>query len=208
MPIKYACVNTGKTLVAEFPVMEQPRLATTLQTIFATVPLTEFRRQTVEDTDDNFHFVAAGDGRIIGCASTKDVKGRIIFSFLDGVEAVLRGPTADMRNAKKVLQRNMEFHNDPANDKPTAILLQLDHLRDLMTENMRKALEKGERIAALDAKAVTMVQQSTQFRDEASKLKRMFCLRNAKFGFLVLGGVIVLLLIILLAVCKPNFSAC
>ena len=85
MPIKYSCINDGKTLVAEHPPAEQPKLAQTLQTVLATVPPKEYRRQTVEDTDVCFHYLSTGDGRIIGCATTKDVKGRVVFNFLDGV---------------------------------------------------------------------------------------------------------------------------
>lgn len=208
MPIKYSCINDGKTLVAEHPPAEQPKLAQTLQTVLATVPPKEYRRQTVEDTDVCFHYLSTGDGRIIGCATTKDVKGRVVFNFLDGVEVLIRGPTADMRNAKKILQQKMDFHNDPANDKITAVQDSIDRAKDIMTDNVDKALARGDRLDTLHSKSVTLQNQAMTFQKKSTDLKRSLCMRNAKFTAMIVGAVLALILIILLIVCKPNFSAC
>ena len=208
MPIKYSCVNDGANMLAEYPVGEQPKLATTLQTVLNTVPAKEYRRQTVEDTDTNYHYLSSGDGRIIGCASTKDVKSRVVFNFLDAVEALVRGQTYDMRNAKKLLQQKQEYYNDPANDKITAVQDSIDRAKDIMVDNVDKALARQDRLDTLHAKAVTLQDQAATFQKKSTELKRSLCLRNAKFAAMIVAAVAILIFIILLIVCKPNFSDC
>ena len=208
MPIKYSCVNDGANMIAEYPVGEQPKLAATLQTVLGTVPPREYRRQTVEDTDTNYHYLSSGDGRIIGCVSTKDVKTRVVFNFLDAVEALVRGQTYDMRNAKKLLQQKMEFYNDPANDKITAVQDSIDRAKDIMVDNVDKALARQDRLDTLHAKAVTLQEQAHTFQKKSTDLKRQLLCRHICFVAGIVGAVAVLIFIILMIVCKPNFSAC
>ena len=91
MPIRYSATYVDGTKLAEHPGGEFPALATTLDTVVSSVPRREYRRQTVEDTSTNFHYLSNGEGRIVGCATTKDVKTRVVFNFLDAVEALVRG---------------------------------------------------------------------------------------------------------------------
>jgi len=207
MPIRYASVYDDGNLIAEFPQNEFPKLADTLKTVVSSVPRREYRRQTVEDTDVNYHYLSNGEGRIVGCVTTKDVKTRVVFAFLDGAESVVRGQ-ADPRSTKKMLQQKMEYHNDPANDKITAVQDSIDRAKDIMTDNVDKALARGDRIDTLHAKSVTLSEQADKFNKKAGDLKRQMCLRHAKFVAMAVGSVLVLVFIILIAVCKPNFSAC
>jgi vesicle-associated membrane protein 7 len=208
MPIKYSCINNGAELVSEYPAEEQPKLAATLKSVIDSVPPKEYRRQTVEDADVNYHYISNGDGRIVGCASTKDVKTRVVFNFLDAVESLVRGPNADLRNAKKVLKQKMEFHNDPANDKITAVQDSIDKAKDIMTDNVDKALARGDRVDTLHAKSVTLQEQALTFQTKSTQLKRSLCMRNAKFAAMIAFAVVVLILILVMVICKPNFRDC
>lgn len=208
MPIRYSCINDGGSMVSEFPVAEQPKLAQTLQTVLATVPPREYRRQTVEDTDINYHYLSNGDGKIVGCAATKDVKSRIVFNFLDAVEALVRGANADLRNAKKLLQQKVEFYNDPANDKITAVQDSIDRAKNIMHDNVDKTLARGDRLDTLHAKSVTLEGQAQTFNKKATQLKRNYCLNHAKFIVMIVVAVAVLILIVLMIICKPNFKDC
>jgi vesicle-associated membrane protein 7 len=207
MPIRYSSVYDDGNLVSEYPQAEFPTLAKTLQTVISSVPKREYRRQTVEDTDVNYHYLSNGEGRIVGCVTTKDVKTRVVFNFLDACESVVRGQT-DPRAMKKLLQQKMEFYNDPANDKITAVQESIDRAKEIMTDNVDKALARGDRIDTLHAKSVTLQEQSERFNKKAGDLKRQMCLRHAKFVAMVVGSVLVLILIILMIVCKPNFKDC
>jgi vesicle-associated membrane protein 7 len=207
MPIRYCAVFGDGAKLAENPVAELPNLAKTLETVVASVPRREYRRQTVEDTDVNYHYLSNGEGRIVGCVTTKDVKTRVVFNFLDAVEGLVRGQV-DPRAAKKMLQQKMDFHNDPANDKISAVQESIDNAKNIMTDNVDKALARGDHIDTLHAKSVKLEEQSAKFNKKAGDLKRQMCLRNAKFAILIGGAVLILILVVLMVICKPNFNDC
>ena len=210
MPIKYSCINDGTTMMAEFPPLEQPKLADTMQKVLATVPPKEYRRKTIEDKEGgmNYHYVSNGEGRIVGCVTTSDVRMRIALQFLEAVEPLIRGPANELRNGKKLLQQKMEFYNNPQNDKITDLNNEINSVVDVMMDNMDKVLARGDRVDTLAAKSTTLADQAQTFQKKSTELKRSLCLKNAKMTAMLVGGVLAVLLIILMIACKPNFSAC
>lgn len=206
--IKYICINYGKTLKAEFPPMEQPKLAITFQTILATVPPTEYRRQTVEDNDINYHYFSNSSGYIFCCATTKNFRGKIAFAVLDDIEKSSSETSYDQTNFKFLLVRKFELYNNPVNDKIILVQNLIDDAKDKMIDNMDKALKRGEQFDALYAKSEDLVKNAQSFQEDARKFKRNIWHRNAQFAAMIVGIVIALILIILIIVCKPNFSSC
>lgn len=79
---------------------------------------------------------------------------------------------------------------------------------DTMTINIDKVLERGDRLDTLSSKSQTLVEQSNKFQDKAKELKRVLCMRNAKLAIMVSSAVIVLIFVILMIACNPNFSKC
>jgi len=210
MPIKYSCVNDSMTLLAEYPAGEQPKLAETLQRVLGTVSAKEYRRKTIEDKDNglNYYYISTGEGRIVGAVATSDVRMRTAFAFLDAVETLVRGPVQEVKNAKKLLQQKMEFYNNPQNDKITALNDDINQVVDVMMDNMEKVLARGDRVDTLHAKTTVLADQAQIFQQKATDLKRMLCWKNARLTIMISFAVLVLLLIILLIACKPNFSSC
>lgn len=210
MPIKYSCINEGTSMIAEYPPAEQPKLAETPQKVLATVAPKEYRRKTVEDKEGghNYHYISNGEGRIVGCVTTSDVRVRTVFAFLEAVEPLVRGPTSDLRNAKKLLQQKMEFYNNPQNDKITALNEDINQVVDVMMDNMDKVLARGDRVDTLHSKSVTLTEQAETFQKRSTELKRSMCMRNAKMTAMIVVAVLVVILIILMIACKPNFKDC
>jgi vesicle-associated membrane protein 7 len=208
MPIKYSCINDGQKLVAEHPAGELPKFATTLQSVFTSVPPKEFRRQTVEDTDVNFHYLSNGDGRIVGCVSTKETRARVVTGFLEAVEQLVRGPSVDMRNSKKLLQSKMEYFNDPANDKIAVVQESVDAAKNIMSDNVDKAMARGDQLGEMHQRSVNLQSQAQEFEGNAQALKNAMCWKNIKMMVLIGVVVTVVIIIIVFIACKPNLSAC
>ncbi|KAK7201826.1 Qc-SNARE protein [Novymonas esmeraldas] len=214
MPIKYSCVNDETTLLAEYPAGEQPKLAETMQKVIATVPPKEYRRKTIEDKDGgvNYNYISNGEGRIVACVTTSDMRMRTVYAFLEAVEPLVRGSVgpqgAELRNGKKLLQQKMEFYNNPQNDKITALNDDINQVVDVMMDNMDKVLARGDRIDTLHEKSSTLADQAQQFQQRSTELKRNLCMKNLKLTLMIVGAVIVVIIIILLIVCRPNFSRC
>eukprot|EP00758_Cryptobia_borreli_P007885 Tbor_TRINITY_DN5337_c3_g2::TRINITY_DN5337_c3_g2_i1::g.4219::m.4219/K08515/VAMP7; vesicle-associated membrane protein 7 len=210
MPIKYSCINDGGAMVAEYPEKEQAKLGDTMQKVLATVPHKQYRRKTLEDKPGNvnYHYISNGDGKVVGCVTTPDVRMRTVFAFLEAVETVIRPPTADLGNAKKILQQKMEHFNNPQNDKITAINEEINQVTDIMMDNMDKVIERGDKVDQLHTKSISLSEQAEQFKQKSTTLKRRMCVKNAKMAIMIVAGVFVLALIISMFACGVTFSRC
>lgn len=214
MPIKYCCVNAvteaGNNKIGEHPADEQPTMAETMQKIFASASGTEFRRRSLEDkkAGNNYHMLANGDGKIIGCVVTADTPARVAYAFLEAVETLVRPANVDVRAVKKILQQKSDFYSDPKNDKFTAINQSINEVTEVMRDNMDKVLQRGDRIDNIHGKSEDLVNQAQTFESKANELKKKLCWRNAKLTIMVVIGVAIVILIIVMIACKPNFSDC
>lgn len=206
MPIRYSCINDGTTLLAEYPADGEPTLASTMQKVLATVPSREYRRKTIEDKDGgvNYNYISNGEGRIVACVSTADMRMRTIFAFLEAVEPLVRGntdvPGSHLRNGRKLLQQKMEFFNNPQNDKITALSDDINQVVDVMMDNMDKVLARGERIDVLQEKSSTLADQAQQFQQRSTALKRNLCMKNIKLMMLIILAVIIVVAIVALII--------
>eukprot|EP01001_Neometanema_parovale_P010320 NODE_6552_length_838_cov_58.155245_g6316_i0.p1 GENE.NODE_6552_length_838_cov_58.155245_g6316_i0~~NODE_6552_length_838_cov_58.155245_g6316_i0.p1 ORF type:complete len:212 (-),score=35.75 NODE_6552_length_838_cov_58.155245_g6316_i0:117-752(-) len=210
MPILYAAIAAKNEIFAEYPEKEYPKLAEVCGRIISQIPLNDQpRKKTFEESTYKFHYKSQGDHVYI-CVAHKELQMRVCYAFLESVASRLLGgkAQADFQSPKKLLKERMEFHNNPQNDAITALDKDLEELKDVMFENMDRVLNRGEKIDALTDKSNRLALNASDFHKSARTLKRNFCLKHAKMVVLCSFLVLVVILIILMMVCNPNFSNC
>ncbi|CAD2217364.1 vesicle-associated membrane protein 7 [Angomonas deanei] len=184
-----------------------------MQKVIQTVSTKEYRRKTIEDKEGgvNYNYISNGEGRLVACVTTSDMRMRTVFAFLEAVEPLVRGGAAqgtELRNGRKLLQQKMEFYNNPQNDKITALNDDINQVVDVMMDNMDKVLARGDQLDTIVDKSETLLVHANDFRDHSTQLKRNLCMKNLKLTLIIIAAVIVVIVIILLIACKPNFSRC
>lgn len=208
MPVKYACMTRSGKLVAEHPPAEQPKLAATLQKLLSGQNPREYRREIVQDNDVSYHILCTGSGDVIGCVTTSNVPSRVVFRMLDEIEPIVSSSSADIRNARKVLQQKIDFYNDPQNDKITSIIGTVAKAQDQMTIVIDQALERGKHLEGMSGKSQALADQAKKMEERSTELKRQFWWKNMR----VLGAIglvlLAIVIVIVLSACNPNFSAC
>jgi vesicle-associated membrane protein 7 len=193
-------------MVVEYPASgSEPKLSQTMATVMATVPIKEHCRQTVEDQDVNYHYLSSGDGRVVGCAASKDVRTRTVAAFLEAMEAQTRAAAA----SPQLLQQQVAYFNDPTNvDKVAAVQGSLDRAKDLMAANVERTLDRGDAMQALENRGVALNEQAAAFDAKSAELQKGMCARR---GRLIFAGAIVLFVVaavLATLICKPDFSGC
>jgi len=213
--IRYAAVYSAGNLLIEYPIAEQPVLAKNMSAVVGTVPPKEYRRQTVEDTDANYHYLSTGDNTIFACVTTKSTPTRITFAFIESIESSYKAYLSNgfikeecKKMARTTLEQKVAFYNDPANDKISNINESLVRAQNTMTENIEKTLERGDKLDTMHATSIALASQAGQFNKRSGELKRQMMWRHIKMILMVVGGAFVIILILLMIICKPNFSAC
>ncbi|KDO19185.1 hypothetical protein SPRG_14796 [Saprolegnia parasitica CBS 223.65] len=216
MPIVYALIARGKTVLAEYTA-SSGNFPTVTRVLLAKIPLDDSKMSYVYDKHV-FHYVVK-DGITYLCMADNDFKRRVPFQFLDDLKARFlttygdRGRTAIAfaMNAEfqHVIQRQMDYFNaNPEVDTVVQVQQTLDDVKDTMVENIEKVLGRGEKFELLVDRTDQLSQQSFVFNRKSRKLRKVMWWRSMKM-WVCLGclGLLVIYLVISMA-CGFDFSSC
>jgi len=211
MPIRYVSVfESNGSLAADFPHNAFPHESKELQDIASEAAKRgECIKRTFEVTDGKYHYQSQGEGHIVGCYATKDVPDRLVWAFLEKCAEAARGQT-QMHAMKRLLEQTLKKYNNPATcgDKIIEVQTAIDGAKKVMEINLAAVFVRGDNLAAIEAKTEVMVNNAKVFDAKATELKRHMCLRHVKLMATVGGAILVLILVVLMVICKPNFKDC
>jgi hypothetical protein len=96
------------------------------------------------------------------------------------------------------IQRIFRECQSPSAAKIAQINANLANAQQVMSENLSKALERGEKLEVMESKAQDIRASSQQFSREATSLKNAMCIQRYKWW--VIGGVVVVVVIVIIVV--------
>jgi vesicle-associated membrane protein 7 len=210
MPIILVCsYNYDTKLIIQYPSKGSfPKIEANVEKIL-TGDEKKFGKKSIEDKDNNATYHYSSDNlKVYMCVTSCDTQSRIAYGLLTDIEPILRNNVSSEAATQKTLKQKMDFYNDPQNDKIASLQRDIDNVKDTMVINIDKVLERGDRLDTLSSKSQTLAEQANKFQAKATELKRLLCMRNAKLAIMVSTAVIVVILIILMIACNPNFSKC
>lgn len=165
------------------------------------------------DGDVEYGFTKINQDYHLVCVATNEVQKRIVIEFLTEVSnnasgvISYQGPT-DHRKMDKLLKEKTAYYNDPKNDKLQNVKSQIDDVRNIILENIEKVIERGEKIDVLIDRTEALEHESIGFLSGATGLRRRLWWKNCRMAFCLFFALLVLVLVILMIACKPNFSEC
>ncbi|ETV95735.1 hypothetical protein H310_10808 [Aphanomyces invadans] len=216
MPIVYALVSRGKTVLAEYTA-SSGNFPTVTRVLLAKIPTEDSKMSYVYD-QHIFHYVV-DNGITYLCMADNDFKRRVPFQFLEDLKNRFlatygeRGQTAIAfaMNAEfqHVIQRQMEYYNaSPDVDTVARVQQSLDDVKDAMVENIEKVLDRGEKFELLVDRTDKLSQQSFVFNRKAKKLRKTLWWRSVKmWACLGVVGLGILYFVIAMA-CGFDLNAC
>ncbi|KAI6181357.1 V-SNARE coiled-coil-like proteiny domain-containing protein [Aphelenchoides besseyi] len=145
------------------------------------------------------------------CICDKGLELKNVAQFFDGIHTsyvshasvipFLLEPNVDElqnRLREPLLQSTANFNRkmDPQHKQRVSDLQQeVEQVKGVMSENVMRVMERGERLDNLDTRAAALQQSSETFRTTARRVQRNFCLKNLKWT-IILGIFITVLIII------------
>ena len=163
-------------------------------------------------TDDSqgvdINYIVNAQGLILICVTTQDLPIRVGFDFLGRVERTCKGDRQDWSFDSTTLKKEVAWSNDPSNDAARKVQGQIDEVKDIMLENVDKVLERHDKLETMVQKSDQMANEAQTFFKHGRSLRRKMCCQEAKLNMMMIGAVVIVALIIVLVVCKPNFSSC
>nr|CCA21993.1 vesicleassociated membrane protein putative [Albugo laibachii Nc14] len=216
MPIVYALISRGKSVLAEYTAISG-NFPTITRVLLAKISPNDGRMSYVYDSH-TFHYIVDNQITYL-CMADAQFKLRVSFLFLEELKSRFlakygdRGTTAIAFAMNEEFQhdmrRLMDFYNEnPEADSVTRVQRQIDDVKEVMVENIEKVLDRGEKFELLVDRTDKLNRQSVKFEHSANHLRRQIWRRNVKlWALLILFGVFLIYLIVSMA-CGFDFSAC
>merc|ERR1712159_166201 len=94
------------------------------------------------------------------------------------------------------------------NAKAQKVQEQMDAVKDVMIQNIEAIISRRDKVEILVTKTEELKTSADDFYQNAGRLKRKMWCKDLKFWCGVGGVALILIVVILMVICKPNFSSC
>jgi len=106
-------------------------------------------------------------------------------------------------------RKGVEYSNNPPQNKRISkIEEQVNEVKAILVQNIEDVVGRHEKIEDLVDKSEDLKTTSRDFSHSARSLKNKYWCLNLKWTIILVAAILVFLLILLLVLCKPNFSNC
>ncbi|KAK3090721.1 hypothetical protein FSP39_014088 [Pinctada imbricata] len=205
MTITYSCISRGNTILCSHQIGEG-NFENVVTSMLPNMPTRNDGKTTYKSDNYLFHCVIE-NGMIYMCAANPDFAKRQAYAFLAEIkrkfqsgtlamQAVSAGPHEMDSEFSFVFSQNMEKFSKPgAGDNVSALRSQVDEVKDVMTQNIERVLERGERLENLIDKTEELESSAATFQKTAKRIQRKYWWSNLKMK-IILGVVVFVILVI------------
>lgn len=214
MPIYYSLIARETTVLVDYT-ENTGNFAQISQTILAKIPR-EDTKCTYISGDYHFH-VAVEENLVYICMTDEQMGKRTSYMFLEEIKRRFNSGTLKQRartalsyelkrDFQQVLSSQMEAFNargeggDPSVDQLSRVRQDVEEVKGVMTQNIEKVLERGERIDVLLDKTEELDYSANTFRTNAVRIRRKMWWQNTKMCLILIVVVLIILLIITLVI--------
>ncbi|GAB1597788.1 vesicle-associated membrane protein 711-like [Argonauta hians] len=210
--IHYSCVCRGDTILcSQIKSTAMRNFEDVVTNMLPNIPTHQNKSTTY--TSDNYSFhCKVENGLLFLCVADPDMGKQAPFSFLFEIKkSFLNGPLAARassayshefnQNFGPTLEREMEKFSKPgAGSGISHLQSQVNEVKGILTENIEKVLERGDRLDDLMDKTYELEEQSIRFHKTSGRIAKKFWWKNTKATLMMVCGVIVLLAIIIIII--------
>lgn len=212
MSIIYSLVSRGTTVLVDYT-ETTGNFQQITGSILQKIPLHNDTKCTYVSGSYHFH-VIVDDGLIYLCMADEDFGKRQPYAFLEEIRqrfvnsslkqrAITAHTYEFRRDFGQVLSSQMALFSDPCNDETdqiSKVRRQVHEVQDVMTQNIEKVLERGEKLDVLVEKAEELDHGSQVFHAQSRRLHRKMWWQNQKMCLILTFVVLVIIAAIVLGI--------
>jgi len=144
------------------------------------------------------------------CVTSKDLNADNVVVLFDNMRnayleveyirsSIKDSSLGDLPQFQRFINREVENLNQKMDQQKSTRVSQLqqevDQVKTVMSDNVLRVMERGERLENLDQRAESLEQSSAAFKTSARRVQRNMCFKNLKWTILL--GLVITLLIVL-----------
>jgi len=161
---------------------------------------------------DASYYFTKSKGTTFVAVSPNSVDKAVVMSFLDEViKENESGGDKDKEKHMYELRFLLYKYKDPSKmDKITKLRSEVEAVKDIMNDNIRKMMETKQQTERLDVIAATFEYNAVDFKDRGGRVRQVVVWRQWRFR-VIIAVVVAVLLIVLIGVfvgCGPNMKYC
>ncbi|KAI8078343.1 vesicle-associated membrane protein [Thamnidium elegans] len=190
MSIIHGLIAHGTTIVSEYKNNKDIDDLVVVQAILEKIPPNSSKLTYAYDRY-LFHYITE-DGITYMCMANESFGRRIPFLFLRDIQTkfldtythaqIMSSPAFGMNSFSSVIETRMAyFSTEPSLDRFKQLKGEIDQVKDIMTYNVERVLERGERIDILVDRTDGLSQQAFAFKKRSTILKRKMWWKNIIF---------------------------
>ena len=216
MPIVYALIARGKTVLAEYT-STSGNFPTVTRVLLSKISPQDNKMSYVYDKHV-FHYIVQNSITFL-CMADEDFTRRVPFMFLENIRQLFLERYGDRARTaiafamneefSRVLQTQLEYYNsDPSADNIGRVRSQINDVKDVMVQNIEKVLERGEKIELLVDKTDRLNQQAFKFEKQSKRLKTAMWWKNCKMTIILTVVVLAIIYLVLSMLCGSKLEKC
>ncbi|XP_058959110.1 vesicle-associated membrane protein 7B-like [Pocillopora verrucosa] len=212
MSIIYSLIARGTTVLVDYT-ESSGNFQQITGSILQKIPLHDDTKCTYVSGSYHFH-VIVDDGLVYLCMADEDFGKRQPYAFLEEIKrrfvnsslkqrAISAHAYEFRRDFGQVLASQMSLYSDPGYDESDQIAKvqkEVNEVKDVMTQNIEKVLERGEKIDVLVGKTEELDHSSQVFHRQAKRLRREMWWKNKKICLILVFVVAIIIAVIVLAI--------
>jgi len=188
MPIIYVLVANGPIVLAEYS-PKTGNFTEIVRKILNQIPIHRHKKTYAAD-DTLFHYLVDDNGLVFMCMADTAAGHRIPFALLDDVRNKFLAQFGKQSSWKgkrenelddtfgRILKERLEYFNTPEADQVRRVRGEIDHVKEVMIQNIDKVLLRGEKIEVLVNETDKLQTKSFSFKQESTRLKRRLWWKN------------------------------
>ncbi|KAK1325740.1 hypothetical protein QJS10_CPA01g00797 [Acorus calamus] len=200
----YASVARGTVTLADYGGSDG-NIADVAQKFLQNIPAAPGNdgRFTYSFDGHSFNYLFSGSfGRQVPMAFLERIKDDFIARYGRGKAANAPANSLSKEYGVK-LKEQMQYCSDHPEEisKLAKVQAQVSEVKSVMTENIQKVIDRGEKVSVLVDKTEDLQNNARSFQKQGNEMRRKMWLQNMKIKLTILGILIALILIIVLSIC-------
>ncbi|KAK6171532.1 hypothetical protein SNE40_019703 [Patella caerulea] len=208
MTITYSCICRGTTILVSHQIGSET-YQDVVESMLPNIPTTNDAKTTYTSNNYAFH-VLVDNGILFICAAEPSFGKQKPYTYLAEIKkrfqsgslatrAVTARTNEFSREFEHVMAEQMEKCSKGQGGQMSVLQSQVDEVKGVMSQNIEKVLERGERLEDLIDKTDELQMNSMAFQKTSKKIAKKYWWKNTKMTLILVGvGLVVILIIIII----------
>ncbi|XP_013407377.1 vesicle-associated membrane protein 7 [Lingula anatina] len=211
MTIEYSCISRGATILCSHQIGAGD-FENVAEDMLRNVPTRTDNKVTYQGHNNYAFHCVVENGIIYMCVSAASFGKRQPYAFLTEIKRMFQSgslasraitalPFELNRDFAQVLAQNMEkFSSSSGGDNMSAVQKQVNEVKGIMTQNIEKVLERGEKLDTLVERSEELEGTSKMFSTTARKVRKKYWWKNTKMTICLVCTVIIVIIVLTLII--------